>query len=237
MASAVRTRNEHESRLAVQRARDERAKHLVVLMQHHLAQLGYSGALDALVADSGVSMQMFEPADNVDLLSVVQEWEDYYEMRFARKPKLVRKLSSYSDRVDPLAPGNRKGPSLPSIRGGRGGGRATSAPPQDGDDDGGAPAAAPPLAADGARAPRRGARPEGVKPEGVRARPGQPREVGDSGAAAGAGDAASLAIDGHKPAVAARRAQQEAEEEDVWENRIRKACIHRRPRVRREGKP
>eukprot|EP00964_Phaeocystis_antarctica_P009329 scaffold5055_cov58-Phaeocystis_antarctica.AAC.8 len=53
MASAVRTRNEHESRLAVQRARDERAKHLVVLMQHHLAQLGYSGALDALVADSG----------------------------------------------------------------------------------------------------------------------------------------------------------------------------------------
>ena len=57
MASAVRTRNEHESRLAVQRARDERAKHLVVLMQHHLAQLGYSGALDALVADSGVSMQ------------------------------------------------------------------------------------------------------------------------------------------------------------------------------------
>ena len=53
MASVVRTRNEHESRLAAQRARDERAKHLVVLMQHHLAQLGYSGALDALVADSG----------------------------------------------------------------------------------------------------------------------------------------------------------------------------------------
>ena len=53
MASVVRTRNEHESRLAVQRARDERAKHLVVLRQHHLAQLGYSGALDALVADSG----------------------------------------------------------------------------------------------------------------------------------------------------------------------------------------
>ena len=33
---------------------------------------------------------MFEPADNIDLLAVVQEWEEYYEMRFARKPKLVR---------------------------------------------------------------------------------------------------------------------------------------------------
>jgi len=39
---------------------------------------------------AGVSMQMFEPADNIDLLSVVQEWEEYYEMRFARKPKLAR---------------------------------------------------------------------------------------------------------------------------------------------------
>ena len=35
-------------------------------------------------------MQMFEPADNIDLLAVVQEWYEYYEMRFARKPKLVR---------------------------------------------------------------------------------------------------------------------------------------------------
>ena len=39
---------------------------------------------------AGVSMQMFEPADNIDLLAVVQEWEEYYEMRFARKPKLAR---------------------------------------------------------------------------------------------------------------------------------------------------
>ena len=64
MASAVRTRNEHESRLAVQRARDERAKHLVVLMQHHLAQLGYSGALDALVADSGAPTHLHANAEH-----------------------------------------------------------------------------------------------------------------------------------------------------------------------------
>ena len=63
MASVVRTRNEHESRLAVQRARDERAKHLVVLMQHHLAQLGYSGALDALVADSGAAEHLHARVD------------------------------------------------------------------------------------------------------------------------------------------------------------------------------
>ena len=68
----------------------------------------------------------------------------------------VRKLSSFSDRTDPLAPGNRKG-SLPSIRGGRGAGgrggdRATSAP-QDGPDlsvgASAAAATAPPQAADG----------------------------------------------------------------------------------------
>ena len=121
MATLARTRAEHESRLQVQRQREERSKHLVVLIQHHLLSLGYSGALEALQADSGVSMQQFEVADNVELLSVLQEWEDYYEMRFARKPKLVRKLSSSSDRVDPLAPGNRKNGALPGIpKGSRG---------------------------------------------------------------------------------------------------------------------
>ena len=50
-------------------------------------------------------MQMFEPADNIDLLAVVQEWEEYYEMRFARKPKLAR---SHVDTHQPDWPVRRR---------------------------------------------------------------------------------------------------------------------------------
>ena len=215
MATLARTRAEHESRLQVQRQREERSKHLVVLIQHHLLSLGYSGALEALQADSGVSMQQFEVADNVELLSVLQEWEDYYEMRFARKPKLVRKLSSYSDRVDPLAPGNRKNGALPGIPKGS---RGRSAPPSvapDAHDEDAAPEGRP-LAAEGARPPEGGRRAR-PRPDGKGARP----RDGDAAAKPREGDASSLAVSGHRPE--ARKAPEE--EEDVWENRIRKAGL------------
>ena len=36
-------------------------------------------------------MIQFEAADNVDLFGIIQEYESYFEMRFGRKPKLIRK--------------------------------------------------------------------------------------------------------------------------------------------------
>jgi len=243
MASIDRTRIEHNARLQQQKAREERSKNLVVLMQHHLANLGYSGALDALSADSGVSMRQFEVADNVDLIQVVQEWEDFYEMKFGRKPKLVRKLSSYSDAVDPLAPGNRKGsvPSLGSGARGARGSRSVRSAPEDGSGPRGSRAedgvsAADemgPPAVDGRRAARPLGREGGAQPaRAVGTGAGSARAAvvaakaaeGDpgKGEAGRATDAASLAVSGHRPS---QQQKVEPEEEDVWENRIRKAGL------------
>ena len=91
MASLTRTRNEHESRLAEERKRAERGKNLIVLMLQHLTNAGYTGTVDALTTESGVSLHQYEVADNVELISALQEWEDYYELRFARKPTIVKK--------------------------------------------------------------------------------------------------------------------------------------------------
>eukprot|EP00327_Prymnesium_parvum_P036099 CAMPEP_0195612714 /NCGR_PEP_ID=MMETSP0815-20121206/11026_1 /TAXON_ID=97485 /ORGANISM="Prymnesium parvum, Strain Texoma1" /LENGTH=104 /DNA_ID=CAMNT_0040752861 /DNA_START=401 /DNA_END=711 /DNA_ORIENTATION=- len=99
MATLARTRAEHESRLGEQRQRAERAKSLIVLISSHLQQLGYSASADALAAESGVSTYQYEVADNIELLQVLQEYEEYYEMRFARRPRLVRKLGKYSEDV------------------------------------------------------------------------------------------------------------------------------------------
>jgi hypothetical protein len=41
---------------------------------------------------AGVSLQNVDAADNIDLLNVLQEWEDFYEIRFQRRPKLTRKV-------------------------------------------------------------------------------------------------------------------------------------------------
>ena len=140
MASLSKTRAEHESRLNEERRKQERAKHLVVLMLQHLAQSGYTSSCEALQAESGVSLSQYEVADNIELLSALQEWEDYYELRFDRRPKLVKKLSKYSAEV--------RGPSgaLPKLGPSRSGAhRRTSVNrPDDANDDAFDDASAPP---------------------------------------------------------------------------------------------
>ena len=96
MASVNRTRAEHESRLLAEMKRAERGKSLIVLMLHHLTQCGYIGTVDALTAESGVGLAQFEVADNIELMQVLQEYEEYYEVRFAKRPTLTKKLSKFS---------------------------------------------------------------------------------------------------------------------------------------------
>ena len=93
MSSVSVTRLEHECRLTEERRRAERGKNLIVLMLHHLIGMGYSATADALQTESGVGLGQYEAADNIELYSVLHEWEDWYEARFGRRAKLVRKLS------------------------------------------------------------------------------------------------------------------------------------------------
>ena len=87
------TQARHGARLAEEQRKQERSKSLIVMALQHLSNLGYTGSVEALQAESGVTLAQFEVADNVELLSVVQEWEDYFEHRFGRRPKLTRKLT------------------------------------------------------------------------------------------------------------------------------------------------
>ena len=118
MASLTRTRAEHESRLLEEKKRAERGKNLVVLMLQHLTNAGYTGTVEALTAESGVSLAQYEVCDNIELISTLQEWEEYYELKFARKPKIVKKLSQYSEGVN--------GPGAMAAKGVGGGGAAVA---------------------------------------------------------------------------------------------------------------
>jgi katanin p60 ATPase-containing subunit A1 len=62
----------------------------------------------ALEREGGAPLSKLEAADNIDLVSVVKEFESYYEFKLGKKPKLVRKVDS-DDRKE-------------NTRGGRGGG-------------------------------------------------------------------------------------------------------------------
>ena len=235
MASLTRTRAEHESRLLEEKKRAERGKNLVVLMLQHLTNAGYTGTVEALTAESGVSLAQYEVCDNIELISTLQEWEEYYELKFARKPKIVKKLSQYSEGVN--------GPGAMAAKGVGGGGAAAARAARrargdagagggggDGDEGSGA----------GHVSARGGG---GAVGRRVRTQPnsgadskenGAKGAHGDPGDAAGAVDPTGLVVSGHVPgshelngknANGRRGADDDTEGPGHWENRLRKAGL------------
>lgn len=52
--------------------------------------VSYTDSLDRLSSESGYSLSKWSAADNVDLSSIFQEFESFYEMKYGRAPRLVR---------------------------------------------------------------------------------------------------------------------------------------------------
>ena len=74
----------------------EKRRNIMVLIHQHLIENGYIEAAERLQHEAGPLLGKFEVADNVDLGLILNDFESYYEMRFNKKPKVVRK----SDRDD-----------------------------------------------------------------------------------------------------------------------------------------
>eukprot|EP00048_Salpingoeca_helianthica_P008587 m.124273 g.124273 ORF g.124273 m.124273 type:complete len:590 (+) comp14646_c0_seq4:136-1905(+) len=90
----ARMRTETEARAAEQARLEQQRRSAIVLMLHHMQREGFGKAVHALESDSGVSMDRYEVCDNVDLLTVIQEFEAYYSIKYNRPPKLIRKLGA-----------------------------------------------------------------------------------------------------------------------------------------------
>lgn len=77
---------------AEQKRQSERKRNLLVLVNQYLIEQGYVETAERLQQESNGVINRFAPADNIDLPIVLMDYEAYYEMRFDRKPKLIRKL-------------------------------------------------------------------------------------------------------------------------------------------------
>jgi katanin p60 ATPase-containing subunit A1 len=85
-----------DSSSAEQKRLAERRKGILILIHQHLLENGYIDAATKLVHEAGQVITKFEVADNMDLTLILGEYESYYEMRFDKKPKLIRKLDEGS---------------------------------------------------------------------------------------------------------------------------------------------
>ena len=90
--AALKVRN--QARLGEEKRQIEKRRTLLVLILSHLAENGYHETVERLQKESGTSLSRHSVADNVDLASILHDYEAYYEFRFGKKPKLTRRSES-----------------------------------------------------------------------------------------------------------------------------------------------
>ncbi|KAG8347023.1 putative Holliday junction DNA helicase ruvB N terminus domain [Trypanosoma vivax] len=88
-----------------EKARLKRVKGALVLVMQFLLDQGYVNTLQTLQQECNVSFQQYMVADNVDLLSIIMEYEQYFEFRFNRRPKLFRVADGTGNHMEDIQGG------------------------------------------------------------------------------------------------------------------------------------
>lgn len=84
---SILTRNKTEEAKKEQ----EQRRVILTLCSRYLQSVGYSDIAQKLIHDSGLNLDKFDVADNIDLPIILKEFEDYYCLRHNKPPKLLKK--------------------------------------------------------------------------------------------------------------------------------------------------
>ncbi|TPX60988.1 hypothetical protein SpCBS45565_g07368 [Spizellomyces sp. 'palustris'] len=95
-----------EARLAEEARVQQRQKNAMVLILSHLESHG--------LAESNVSLRKIRAADNMDLMTILQEFESYYSIKFGKAPKLTRKAYTGDDNTSSTPSNRRSRGNVPS---------------------------------------------------------------------------------------------------------------------------
>ncbi|XP_035415837.1 katanin p60 ATPase-containing subunit A-like 2 isoform X5 [Cygnus atratus] len=71
---------------------EARRKNLLILILHYLMEEGYVDAANALEQETTLGLRGFEVCDNIDLETVLMEYESYYFVKFQKYPKITKKV-------------------------------------------------------------------------------------------------------------------------------------------------
>ncbi|RMX58208.1 hypothetical protein pdam_00000022 [Pocillopora damicornis] len=123
--SYMQLKTANEARQAEEQRCEQRKRTLLVLIAHYLREEGYIDSAHALEKEGGASLTKYEVCDNIDLPTILQEFESYHLVKFNRGPKIIKKkvTSADTNRALPPKPKSLSGSSrsssvsLPSING------------------------------------------------------------------------------------------------------------------------
>ncbi|UJR23437.1 hypothetical protein I4U23_026442 [Adineta vaga] len=81
----------HAAREADDQRNENRKKNLIILILHWLADEGYIESARQLEHETNLDVNKYDVCDNVDLSTILQEYESYFHVKFNRYPKLTKK--------------------------------------------------------------------------------------------------------------------------------------------------
>ncbi|KAK2193721.1 hypothetical protein NP493_7g01027 [Ridgeia piscesae] len=85
-------RNANVAREADEQRTEARRKNLLILVLHFLNEEGYIESAQTLSRETSIDLNRYEVCDNVDLPTVLMEYESYYYIKFSKYPKITKKL-------------------------------------------------------------------------------------------------------------------------------------------------
>ncbi|XP_015337722.2 katanin p60 ATPase-containing subunit A-like 2 [Marmota marmota marmota] len=97
----------HQAREACEMRMEARRKNLLILILHYLTQEGYIDAANALEQETKLGLRRFEVCDNIDLETILMEYESYYFVKFQKYPKIVKKASDTGENNLPPRSGGK----------------------------------------------------------------------------------------------------------------------------------
>nr|XP_026651113.1 katanin p60 ATPase-containing subunit A-like 2 isoform X4 [Zonotrichia albicollis] len=97
----------HQAREAEEMRTEARRKNLLILILHYLMEKGYVDAANALEQETKLGLRGFEVCDNIDLETILMEYESYYFVKFQKYPKITKKVLDTAENKQQLRSGGR----------------------------------------------------------------------------------------------------------------------------------
>uniref|UniRef100_A0A8D0AZM5 Katanin p60 ATPase-containing subunit A-like 2 n=1 Tax=Salvator merianae TaxID=96440 RepID=A0A8D0AZM5_SALMN len=88
----------YQAKEAEEMRSEARRKNLLILILHYLTEEGYVDAANALEQETKLGLRRFEVCDNVDLETILMEYESYYYVKFQKYPKITKKVLDSTDK-------------------------------------------------------------------------------------------------------------------------------------------
>ncbi|XP_074649916.1 katanin p60 ATPase-containing subunit A-like 2 isoform X2 [Tubulanus polymorphus] len=115
----IKTAN--QAREADELKSEQRRKDLLILMYHHLSEEGYVESAQTLSRETNIDLSKHEVCDNIDLSTILMEYESYYYVKFSRYPKVTKKpvnpttVTATTERNSSGRGKTKKSSSMPSL--------------------------------------------------------------------------------------------------------------------------